>query len=33
MTTALWFDSSADIQFFSLQNIQIGSGASDQAPI
>jgi len=32
-TKALWFDSSRDIRFFSLQNIQTGSGTSDQAPI
>jgi len=32
-TKALLFDSIRDFQFFSLQNIQTGSGASNQAPI
>jgi len=33
MTKALRFDSSRDIQFFSLQNIQNSSVAFNQAPI
>jgi len=32
-TKALQSDSNRDIRFFSLQNIQTGSGASNQAPI